>query len=393
MKYLMLSFILLLISFWVGLTLAEHGGYVLINYGTWQIVTSVWVAAAILIVSFLVLYFTMRLMIRLFGLSADWRKWWKMRRYQQMRYLMNRGIAFLMDHNFSSALDNLEKSARIAKYPCVNYLLAARAAHQNQDDSRRDRCFQLAAKNARGILLKTVHLQQAEIQIDLRQWERAQATVLTVLRDYPSDQRALQLLKEIYFQLNEWSSLLHLLPALKKYGVYSKDELDQIEKTSYQKQLSQANFSDISQLQQFWQNLPKRVQQDANLQIDFVKQCLLNHGMEEATAFIENRLKKEMNLRLIELYGQCYRSDSAAQLKQAEKWLDKYNVSAELLLCLARLSYREKLWGKARDYGEQSIALKPNHAAYLLLGETYEKLNNDEKAAKTFREGLSGNHS
>jgi HemY protein len=59
-----------------------------------------------------------------------------------------------------------------------------------------------------------------------------------------------------------------------------------------------------------------------------------------------------------------------------------------LLLTLARLCLQAKLWGKARSYLEESIAILPKVAAYQELGLLLEQLGEPDKALECFRTGL-----
>jgi HemY protein len=54
-------------------------------------------------------------------------------------------------------------------------------------------------------------------------------------------------------------------------------------------------------------------------------------------------------------------------LAVAERWLEKNPENPLLMLTLARLSIRLKLWGKARDYYQASISALPTAAAFAEL--------------------------
>lgn len=62
MKFLILLFLLLLLSFWLGLEMIQDTGHVLIIYRHWSIEITLWVAITSLIVLFLLLYFIFRLL-------------------------------------------------------------------------------------------------------------------------------------------------------------------------------------------------------------------------------------------------------------------------------------------------------------------------------------------
>jgi HemY protein len=58
------------------------------------------------------------------------------------------------------------------------------------------------------------------------------------------------------------------------------------------------------------------------------------------------------------------------------------------LLCLGRLSARNKLWGKARDYFESSYRLQRSPEICAELGRLLTGLGEPKVAAAYFREGL-----
>ena len=61
----------------------------------------------------------------------------------------------------------------------------------------------------------------------------------------------------------------------------------------------------------------------------------------------------------------------------------------ELLLCLGRLSARDKLWGKARDYFERAYRLEPGGEVCAELGRLLIALGEPKVAAAYYREGLT----
>ena len=83
---------------------------------------------------------------------------------------------------------------------------------------------------------------------------------------------------------------------------------------------------------------------------------------------------------------QC--DDATRQLSRAEGWRSAHPEDAQLLLCLGRLSARDKLWGKARDYFENSYRLEPDAEVCAELGRLLAALGEPKIAAAYFREGL-----
>ena len=78
----------------------------------------------------------------------------------------------------------------------------------------------------------------------------------------------------------------------------------------------------------------------------------------------------------------------ALQLSNAESWLPQHATDPQLFLCLGRLSARESLWGKARDYFESCYKLERSPEVCAELGRLLDALGEPKVAAAYFREGL-----
>ena len=107
---------------------------------------------------------------------------------------------------------------------------------------------------------------------------------------------------------------------------------------------------------------------------------------EQAEAVLRRGLRKHYNAKLITLYGKIHISES--QLEFAESLLNKQTNSPELYTCLGQLSLINQMWGKAKNYFEQSLAIKVTPEAYAGLGQLHEALHNETNACKAYRRGL-----
>ena len=107
---------------------------------------------------------------------------------------------------------------------------------------------------------------------------------------------------------------------------------------------------------------------------------LVEHG-EHATAekTISRALKHHWDSELVRLYGLLESTNPQGQLRQAESWLPAHPEDPELLLCLGRLSARDKLWGKARDYFESSYRLERRPETCAELGRLLVALEQGQR--------------
>ena len=100
---------------------------------------------------------------------------------------------------------------------------------------------------------------------------------------------------------------------------------------------------------------------------------------------MKKAIKKTYNEELILLYAEI---GDMACLTFLESYIKHHENSANLMLALGMVSKHHKLWGKARKYLEQSIALKQTTTVYKELGLLLEQLNDSNGASQAYRDGL-----
>jgi len=68
MKKLFLLFLVLTVAIGLGFLIHKDPGYAMVSYEHWVIATSVWVAAATLLIAFIIFYFIVRIIKNIFGI-------------------------------------------------------------------------------------------------------------------------------------------------------------------------------------------------------------------------------------------------------------------------------------------------------------------------------------
>lgn len=386
-KYLLFVFLLLLVSIWLGITISAGSGYVLITYSHWQIETSLWVAVISLIIAFILLYVLVRTLGRMTRIKKQVQRWRRMRRYRKARYLSHLGLNALAEGNWQRAEHQLTAAAALSKYPLHHYLAAATAANHAEAYDRRDQYLQKAfLSNPHQSL--AISLTQANLQIDNQQWEAALATLQHIHQNHPHHRYTLKLLSIVYLKLKDWVKLDALLPSLKKYNVESEKKFYELEKMVMLQLLANDSKQGAEALHRTWNAFSRRMQQDLDLIHAYVSFLLTHHEDAEVIKLIEHTLKKTWDPRLVEIYGLAKSTSPAAQLTKAETWLTAHPKSPELLLSAARLSKREKFWGKARDYLQSYLQIMPNRIGYQELAEVYQQLGDDKAALIHYQKAL-----
>ena len=92
---------------------------------------------------------------------------------------------------------------------------------------------------------------------------------------------------------------------------------------------------------------------------------------------------------LVRLYGLVTGSNPDKQLLTAESYLQNHARDSALLLTLGRLCMRNKLWGKARDYLQESIDVQANPEAYYEFAKLHEFEGDRKQAATCYEKGLT----
>lgn len=388
MKFLILLFLLLLLSIWLGLEMAQDTGYILITYRHWSIETTLWVALISLIVLFLLLYFIFRLISHATHLSKNMQRWREMRLYRRGRHLTNTGLCELAEGRWQRAEQTLTKSAKMIRSPLINYLAAAQAANAKQAYERRDNYLRLAHTTTKGSAI-AVGLTKAQLQICNHQWEQALATLQHLDQEDSHHEYTLKLLKQVYLKLQDWQNLRPLFPGLRKFKVEPPETLAALEKETYINLLAEAYQKGKQPLIKAWESLPCHFRQDVDLIEPYARYLITLGEADRAIPLIEHILKKQWNPALVTTYGLACPIKEFKQLATAELWLKKYPKEPELFLCLGRLSLREKFLGKARDYLQSSIKLAPTPAAYQELGRIYEAQGQKNTALDCYRKALA----
>lgn len=370
MKRMIIGFLALLFSVWIGVTICRNPGYVLVSYQDWTIETSLWFAIAALIMIFIVFYILLRLGSGISSIATYFKQWVSGIRKRAARARTISGLYDFVEGNWRVAEKKLIRAAKYSDMPLINYLAAAFMAQQQDALLRRDDYLQLAQQfNAEHPI--GVGLTQVRLQILDKQWEEALAILQRLHRLQPKNVLILQLLELAYFELKDWSGLKNLLPILRKRRAFSVEEIDQLEVKVCSEILLASKANNTIQIR--WSELSSYLKKQPALVAIYTEYLLVNNQTEEAESILKMVLHRKLDNRLLELYAALPSTNPIRKIARTEKWLEKNLENSALLLCLGRICRQQKLWGKARQYLEQSLRLMPTPAVYLELGQMMEE--------------------
>jgi HemY protein len=375
----------------VGLVAAieTDPGYVLMTYGHYTLETSVWMALAVILVLVLVSYFFLVIVRNFLRQGGSFKRWLLGRGHRRSQHQTTAGLIAFTEGNWSRSKRLLVKGASQSETPLMNYLVAARASNALGDDKKTKELLRLAEQSTDGSEV-AVGLTQAELQIHNGSLEQALATLTRIRRNADKHPHILNLLKFVYLGLSDWDSLLELLPQLKKHQRVDDEELESLQQQACEALLLNAGMLNKGrqELLNVWRELPKSAKSNNALVRVYVEQLIKAGADDEAERVIVQQLKRDWHDSLVDLFGQVQGVDSSKQLLQAESWLKARNNNARLMLCLGRLSLRNQLWGKAREYFEGSLRLESDPEACAELGRLLASLGEHEKSNQFFQQGL-----
>lgn len=296
-----------------------------------------------------------------------------------------RGMIEVAEGNFARGEKLLGRAASSSDAPLFNYLQAARAAHLQGNDQRRDEWLKIAYEESPGAA-NAVLLTQAEFQLDARQFELALATLRRLDDNSRNHAYALSLLGKIYYRLEDWTNLAEILPRVQKHSQLDKKTLEKWALRVHREALKAANDSDS--VAKAYSNIPNALSRHERLLDEYVLALIRVGEHDKAEKELASALNKQWSASLIHTYGLVESSSASNQLKKAERWLGKHPEDADLLLTAARLCLRNELWGKARSYLESVISIRPTPEAYQVYGRLLNQMGDADAAAEAFKQGL-----
>ena len=368
---------------------SDNPGHVLIGYGTWSLETSLYFAVVVLVVSFVVFYFSLRAFGFFIRLPKRISRKGPARGGEQLSYeSLVAGLLDSAEGNWEQAEKSLIRHAANSGAPLIHYLTAAKVAQSRGAVAQRDQYLQLAHESTPGSEL-TVGLTEAQLQLSDQQFDKALESLSALRSIAPTHATVLKLLHDTYRRLDDWSAIRKLLPDLSKNRVLMEAEIKLLETETYSELLKEAAKSkDRDSITKLWGEIPGNIKSVPGM-VAVYYAAMIDAG---AGISIEESLRKDLeknwNETLVVLYG-CIESDNPKrQLSKAESWVSKHPDDAILLRMLGKLCLRVNNPDKAETYLRSSIDLEPSVDSYLFLGELLSEKGEKDRALESYRKGL-----
>ena len=317
-------------------------GYVLLQFHGLSVETTIWVALLVLLLLLFGFYYLGRLLVvgadllarllgrRKSGPRAGMLGSWRARR----RGVTARGALAFIEGRWREALRLLARGARNSDTPLLNHLLAARAS------------------------------------------------------DHAAAPALLSMQLQVLEQLGDWSRIATLLPDARRHAVRPEAALAALEERSWRERIEHAGARSDA-LQTAWKALPSQARQHPMLLAVYAER-LSHAGLgDDAAKLLSGALRHDWDAQLVRAYALLQTGDARARLKFAESMLAAHGREPQLLLALGRLALGNRLWGKAREYLESSLANGAGIEACAELARLYQHLGENERARSMLQRAVS----
>jgi len=388
MRRLIIILLFLVVSVWFGLEVVRHQGYLLVVYQPWLVQMPIWFAILSLFIIFSLFYFLVNGIDRLNFMLFRMKNWLNIRREHKSYSKTQHGLSALIEGRWKKSEKMLLAGMNQTFEPLINYLAAARAAHEQGAYERRDSYIQKAYHAAPDADL-AIGLTQADLELKQDQLEQAAATLNHLRQLSPRHPRVLKLLEKVYVRLGDWKNLQALLPDMRKAKLLNAQQAEQFEKNLYCETLRSSGNKSLADIRQIWSDMPRNMRKNPDVVHEYVKQLSRFSETKEMEELIHKTLKNSWQPDLVRIYGSLPFTNLNRQLVIVGAWLKIYGQRPELLLLLGKLCVRVQLWGKAKDYFEKCLAQGPNAEASLEYGKLLMQLGEQDEAMRKYQDGLA----
>jgi len=389
-RVILISIAFLFVAVFSFELISKDPGYVIVSYRNSTYEMTLWFAlfcVVAILIGFRLIY---RLFRKIYDSIASSVSWLSENKTKTATRRTREGMVHFLEGNWRDAKRNLMSAAKHTEAPLLHYLASARSAFELGDTKETERLLleaqKIAPENSLSVLLS-----QARLLLADKKYQESLDVLQKASKQSPNHPVVIDLLRQNYWALRDWSSLIDLLPSLRNAQVMGDEHLAAFEKdifSSYLKSLSHAEQASVESYQKAWKSLPKKLSTDEQLIAEYVGLLLRANMHDEAESVLRSSLKKVWSSNLAGLYGKALSSKPREQMSVAEKWLREHPDDAPLLATLGRLSVRNELWGKARDYFEISLRFQEKPEIYAELAKLFAQLGEHEKSTSLYQKGL-----
>ncbi len=360
-------------------------GSVSLFLGNYEAIFSLNLLLIIWLVSFVVIYYLLRIYVNLRRLPNKIQKSRARNALIGSRLHLNNAGLHYFEGKYRScyeyALKSIKREINVDN-KFLAYVVAFRAASIMHDDEKK---LKISSEinnfsNPKWSLAK--YLVVAENLYDEQRFGQCIDNLNAVIQLDHRHVPARRILLKVYLRLNNYTQAYDVLAWLLKY-----DSLHEYQMKKYKTQVMSGLFKSLvtlKELKYYYNKLDRDERRDFLYGKLYFDGLLRLNEYEAAIEFLSANLNVETmqliyNEAIFTLSKKIVDQTMVNKLKSiAEKSFQLNQNNYNLLLALGILSYQQQLWDRSQTYLEDSIKLKPSLDAYLFLGLIAEKTNNKQ---------------
>lgn len=358
-------------------------GYVLVVLPPWRVQLSLNLLLLLLFFAFILAYAVLRLASNTISLPGRVGVFRERRRRESAGRSLRDALRALFEGRFAQALKLADTAYSAGEGRAVSALVAARAAHAMQDDTRYRIWIGRAAEQEEESRVARL-MTEAELAIDGRRFAEAAERLESLRQAGHRHIAALRLSLRVASELGQWDEVLRLARQLRKHKALSDEQAHSVLRRAHLERLREFG-GDGEGIAEYWRSIPSDELSDRRM-VERALPLLSGAGQGAlARKTLERLLDAEWDSALARLYGTCCGGEAVACLARGEEWLHKHPKDAGLLFALGRLCLNAQLWGKAQSYLEASLHLAPSVETHLALADLLERLERADEAQAHYR--------
>ncbi len=369
MKRLIILLLLFFAAVAISPILIGEKGYILIAMGNTTIESTVVTASIMLLLTFIALAMSLKLFKG--GISVSLSAWNKIVFAGQRKGIrqLNQGIAAYALGDYQQAEHLLVKSAEPSKAQQIAYLLAASAADkQGLTTNSQHYLNQLQEYNQN---LKDVGLESILVAIDLLIKHQAYPQARELLDQHHKlighDDRLLALELDLSLIEKRFSYVVEQLKLARKSKIFSEQRVADWEAQAFYGTFNeQIAKQDTQALQQYWDNLGRKIKQRAAVVLAYCKVLAKHKIHQPLSKILLPVIKKGSNEHLLKAIRQLPLTHCDELILAVQKHLHYDQHNAKWLSTLAHLCAADRQW---------PTATKAFNTLVHLPGQQYDKID------------------
>jgi HemY protein len=339
-------------------------------------------ALLILLGVFVVAYLLLSLLSAARRLPQEARRYRERRQSEEAVKGLSAAVKALFEGRFARAESMAAKAVDMPAVRGVAALVAARAAASLAEGERTQKWLDTARST--GEVDAGHDVVAAEIALEHRKPRDAMDAVARLHARGARHVHTLRIKLKAATALADWQDVLHITRQLEKHKALHPTVAARTKADAY-REIFQRLASDTYGLTAQWQRVPKAERTLPVVALEGAKAFNAADLGVQSRMILEAALAEHWDDRLLRAYAHCTENSATTRIEQAERWLAKRGKDAALLGTLGALCLHEKLWGKAQQYLQESLALHPSKQAHCWLAELAEHTGDAAQAAQHYK--------